>query len=490
MSIRTQILLTFNLLTTAVALVVGWQSSRVATAAVEKRLLEDSVKEIAGLISEVNLPLNDRLMNQLATVLNCEVVAIDTARYEVIASSFADVAMVNELTGLLPRVLKDKSEWVTLSKSKYLAGAAAVPHSGFRLQAATDADPRLLVMLPEERVKSAQHETIVRIAALTLIAIGAATGVGFLLSMTLTRPVRQLVQQMEDITDIVQKADNIAALEPAVDNHSNQILQSRASPPPATELNRLSKTFSDLLQQLKDAYRRLDRAARLAGGGQMSAGVAHELRNPLSSIKMNARVLLDEPSLQESSRRSADLICREIDRMDLYLQELLQLRNTDGPATETPKQKVELGQAADSVLKIFADRARRNRISIKRSYGASDQVATVYADRKELRQVIMNLLINALEAAPANSEIDIKIRFIKPNRIQFAVVDQGPGISDSVAERVFEPFVTTKPRGTGLGLFICRQIINRYEGEMTHWKQDGKNAVGFTLPTDPESGGS
>lgn len=102
----------------------------------------------------------------------------------------------------------------------------------------------------------------------------------------------------------------------------------------------------------------------------------------------------------------------------------------------------------------------------------------------------MNLLINALEAAPANSEIDIKIRFIKPNRIQFAVVDQGPGISDSVAERVFEPFVTTKPRGTGLGLFICRQIINRYEGEMTHWKQDGKNAVGFTLPTDPESGGS
>lgn len=322
-----------------------------------------------------------------------------------------------------------------------------------------------------------------RIAALTLIAIGAATGIGFLLSLTLTRPVRQLVQQMEDITEIVQRADNIAALEPAVDKHSNQNLQSRSSPPPATELNRLSKTFSDLLQQLKDAYRRLDRAARLAGGGQMSAGVAHELRNPLSSIKMNARVSLDEPTLAESSRRSADLICREIDRMDLYLQKLLQLRNTDSAATETPKNKVELGPAADSVLKIFADRARRNRISIKRSY--SDETATVNADRNELRQVIMNLLINALEAAPPNSEIEIQIRFIDRGRIQFAVLEQGPGINDGVAERIFEPFVTTKPRGTGLGLFICRQIINRYGGEMTHWKQDEKNAVGFTLPAAP-----
>lgn len=147
MSIRTQILLTFNLLTTAVAIVVGWQSSRVATAAVEKRLLEDSVKETAGLISEVNLPLNDRLMNQLATVLNCEVVAINTVRYEVIASSFADVRVVNELTDILPQVLKDKSEWLTLNKSKYLAGAATVPHSGFRLKTTTAVDPRLLVML-------------------------------------------------------------------------------------------------------------------------------------------------------------------------------------------------------------------------------------------------------------------------------------------------------------------------------------------------------
>ncbi|MFO7820587.1 MAG: histidine kinase dimerization/phospho-acceptor domain-containing protein [Lentisphaeria bacterium] len=484
-STRTQILLTLNLLTTLVALIIGWQSMRVATKEIEKRLVEDSVSNAADLIAELKLPLSNRLMDQLATVLNCEMAAFDQRTQSLLASSFPagppQAALVNALSN--PPV--NPREWVNIQHNSYRLGSAVVqklmPVSGNNAKSA-----KLVVLLPETRIASARYGAARRIGILTVIAIAAATAVGFLLSATLTRPMRLLVTRMENISDTVARADNLADLEPAITISQNASQTPATSPAAATELKRLSKSFAHLLDQLRESYRRLDRAARLAASGQMSAGVAHELRNPLSSIKMNSRLLLDEPKLTEHSRQAVEIIFREIDRMDLYLKELMALSpgneaTPDNPLSKTQLQDVNLAEVADDVLAIFEERAKRKSVNLKRLYAESRHQATALADYDSLRQVIMNLVVNALDVAPAETTIEVKITDLPSNQVKFTIADQGSGFDDTIGENAFSPFVTTKPHGTGMGLFISQQIIQRFGGRIGSAVQNGKTELWFVL---------
>jgi signal transduction histidine kinase len=178
---------------------------------------------------------------------------------------------------------------------------------------------RLLLLVPEQRVIEAQRQVAGRIALFTLLAILAATAVAFWLSTSIARPVRRLADRM----DRLEAQGEFAAHQPPK--------RRRAAGP--SELVRLTRSFDELLARLAAARSQLDRSARLAGLGQLAASVAHELRNPLSGIKMNARVLADELGSQAQADLSIDHIIREIDRMDLYLQELLSLASDSaGPS--------------------------------------------------------------------------------------------------------------------------------------------------------------
>ena len=467
-------------------MVVGWQSSRVAAAAVEKRLIDDSVSNTARLIQELRLPLSDRLMSQLATVLNCEVIAVSLSNDRVLASSFPAGAETQELMATLPSDADEHPEWVRLPAGRYRVGAGVV--SGTSPAAETSETARLLVLMPEARVRAAQQQAATQIGILTLIAAVAAVVIGVLLSNTLARPIGNLAHRMERVADEIAGADSVAALPPSA-NVSGISIGTRLPAHSASELKQLSTAFDHLLSQLKDSHVRLDRAARLAASGRMSAGVAHELRNPLSSIKMNARVLLDEPELTNESRQSVDLIFHEIDRMDLYLQELMALQPEDNNAGAQPAEgvasnppEVHLNEVADSVLNLFQDRARRNGIHFVRNADAGQDIVAA-ADYASLRQVLMNLIVNALEASPRNSTIEVSIEKSQPGTARLTVTDHGPGISVELGDRIFDPFVTTKPRGTGLGLFICQQIIHRFGGEMGYDTSEDANRVWFEVPT-------
>jgi signal transduction histidine kinase len=245
------------------------------------------------------------------------------------------------------------------------------------------------------------------------------------------------------------------------------------------EIARLERSFEQLLARLDDARQQLARSARLATLGQIAASVAHELRNPLSGIKMNARVLADELKRANIADRSLDLIIREIDRMDLFLGELLDLASPGlaGPIRAEPVRLVEL---ADSVLSLLAGRCRHGGVEVIRQFADCE----THGDSQQLRQVMLNLMLNALDAMPHGGKMTVAIQPAAGDTgsVRFSVADTGPGVQSPPGADIFDPFVTTKPGGTGLGLAMCRQVISRHSGRIGYDTSPAGCTFWFELP--------
>jgi signal transduction histidine kinase len=248
----------------------------------------------------------------------------------------------------------------------------------------------------------------------------------------------------------------------------------------------------------------------------VAASVAHELRNPLSGIKMNVRVLRDQvsgagvlpadcpgtniaerqarPPAPASDQREGEnfddsfrVILREIDRMDLYLQELLSLAGNPSGAARSARsaaavrEPVQLAELADSVMSLLEGRCRHAGIEVRREFAA---VPAVRADGEQVRQVILNLVINAIEAMPAGGEVRLGLAREAGGPVRFSVTDGGGGVRPPEGADVFDPFVTTKPGSAGLGLHLCRQIVGDHGGKIGYNNLATGAGVWFELPED------
>jgi len=257
-----------------------------------------------------------------------------------------------------------------------------------------------------------------------------------------------------------------------------------AGPRGPGELARLTRSFDELLARLAAARRQLDRSARLAALGQLAASVAHELRNPLSGIKMNARVLADELGSAGAADRSLELIIREIDRMDLYLQEMLSLASGPLPAAEggpvRPAEPVRLNEVGSSVTALLAGRCQHARVTVEADWAAG--VPAAAGEPGRVRQVVLNLMLNALDAMPHGGRITLRARPAEDGRVRFEVADTGPGVQAPSGVDIFEPFVSTRPQGTGLGLYVCRRAVEAMGGRMGYGSSEAGSTFWFELP--------
>jgi signal transduction histidine kinase len=206
------------------------------------------------------------------------------------------------------------------------------------------------------------------------------------------------------------------------------------------------------LVRVKD---QLVRQTRLAAIGQVSASIAHDLRNPLSIVR-NAVFLLRRslPQDQPQWARYVELIDQEIDKTSQIITDLMETAR----AKEPQKEEIDLEATAREVFGKL-EHAGNVRLQVR----LDPQPFLIVADPVQLRQVLGNLMVNAVQAMSEGGEIRLRAgRDGQSDRIVFE--DDGPGIPRELRERVFEPLVTTKPKGTGLGLAICRQIIERHGG--------------------------
>lgn len=209
---------------------------------------------------------------------------------------------------------------------------------------------------------------------------------------------------------------------------------------------------------------RLRRAERLATLGQVAAGIAHEIRNPLVGIGSTTSLLLDDTEPGDARRPDLEVILQETKRLDRIVNQIIDYARP----REIVAFAFDMAQLVQEATKVLDEPLSRKQATISLSAPASPYM--IQADRDQLKQVLLNVMQNAIEATPPGETItvtvDQKARGVEPG-LEIMVTDRGSGISPGHLPHVFEPFFTSgKPRGTGLGLAICRNILDAHGGDI------------------------
>ncbi len=244
--------------------------------------------------------------------------------------------------------------------------------------------------------------------------------------------------------------------------------------------------FQDITEAIK-LEERIRIADRLAAVGELSAGIAHEIRNPLASISGSVEVLKDELSLSEENQKLFELIIKETGRLNQILTEFLEYSRI-GPSLLS---KVELVHLLDEVIQIAQKHPSfKPTISINKSI--TSELLYVLGEENQIKQILLNLLVNAQEAMEEKGgEIQISNKSLnqmdqfyfneeepeESDWIPIAVIDQGKGMTEEQKEKIFSPFYSTKKSGTGLGLAIVQRLVNNLGGRIEFRSQWDKGSV-------------
>ena len=224
--------------------------------------------------------------------------------------------------------------------------------------------------------------------------------------------------------------------------------------------------------ELQYARREVIQSERLAAVGELAAGVAHELRNPLTSVKLLLQHASRHPSDFKMSETQLALILTEIGRMESTIQGLLDFSRT--PALNRVRH--DLRDTLQRSLNLVDGRLRQHHLELVTSIGR--QPLWVNGDAEQLNQVFVNLLLNSIEAVSDGGSLSVSAEPTADNqRVRVVVRDTGTGIASDVMSRLFEPFATTKERGTGLGLAISRRIVTEHQGTITADNLPDRGAV-------------
>ncbi len=240
--------------------------------------------------------------------------------------------------------------------------------------------------------------------------------------------------------------------------------------------------LSQVNAQLQASFEQLRRADRLSALGELSAGLAHEIRNPLGSVEGAVQILCRPELPLETRNEFGELAQKEVNRLKGLLTTFL-----DFARPQTPKRVVtEPLQLLESVSKLAVETAKISATKVR--VESDERVPLVLVDPEQMKQVLLNLVINAIQAMPKGGEVVLKA-LRREDSVLLEVQDEGVGIPPEDLERVFDPFVTTRPDGTGLGLSIAYQIVSQHGGDIAA-RRNPQRGMTFTvtLPLGPEAG--
>ncbi len=300
-----------------------------------------------------------------------------------------------------------------------------------------------------------------------LIGVGGAA----LMARRITKPLDKLV----DGTVKISKGDFTQAI--AIDSQD--------------EIGDLAKSFNEMSQQLQltrrrveAANRRLIQAEKLASIGRISASIAHEIRNPLTSVKLNIQKVMESESLDSMDKEHLDISQEGIGHIENFIKEMLNFTRV----SELQLDYFSVEQIVDESIKMIRDTLKLKDVEIiKEVQGLFPQVLV---DGDKIRQVLLNILHNAYEAVNKGGKIAINLSLLKGRRgrkVRILVSDNGPGIPKEDRENIFEPFYTTKSTGIGLGLANARKIIEQHKGSIrAFFEKDRGACFEILVPSEEE----
>jgi signal transduction histidine kinase len=287
---------------------------------------------------------------------------------------------------------------------------------------------------------------------LLLGVLGPASGLiaGFGIARGLSRSIYQLSVRVQDITHRLDQ--DVASVSIAADG----------------DLRLLDKQLSHVVLRVEEVAERLQRhqrdmlrAEQLSAVGQLAASVAHEVRNPLTSVKMLVEVALRSQNRKPLTLNDLEVIHREVARLEQTVQNFLDFARLPTPQ----RSRCDLREVVDQAVELVRARARQQQVEVVVRRPEGEVPADV--DRGQLRTVLVNLLLNALDAMPCGGRLTVDLERSPGAGIELRVSDTGGGIAPEVAGRLFTPFTSTKATGTGLGLSISRRIAEEHGGSLT-----------------------
>ncbi|MBW1917428.1 MAG: PAS domain S-box protein [Deltaproteobacteria bacterium] len=227
-----------------------------------------------------------------------------------------------------------------------------------------------------------------------------------------------------------------------------------------------------------DIEAKLRQSERLAAVGNTVSHIVHEIKNPLMVIGGFARQLARAPNLDDKARDKLAMITEEVKRLESLMFEMKDFSHP--PTIHLEAGRIE--EVIQEVLELYEDTLREQGIKVLQEYPQS--LPTLSFDRQQIKQVIINLIKNAAEAMPQGGQLTVATRCEEPY-LEIAITDTGEGMPSEVVEKIFTPYYTTKTKGSGLGLSICRNIIKAHNGDIMVNSIPGKGST-FTilLPMD------
>jgi len=295
--------------------------------------------------------------------------------------------------------------------------------------------------------------------ALILIVLGLA--LTYLFSRVLLRPLKQFARAAGQVSE---------------GTYTDVTLPKGRS----DEVGGLAKAFEKMIRDLREREHslaasavKLAHSARLASIGQMGAGIAHEVKNPITSMMGYARILAKQAT-DPSMKESAEIIVKESERCNQILQQMLRFARND-PQEKKPYAIQEVLNSTMLLAKAEAD-LRGVKLNLEKT---TDGIAIGSA--QQVQQVLLNLILNAIQASSENSTVDIR-SYDDGNFAVVEIEDRGKGIPLALQGKIFDPFFTTKPKGegTGLGLSVALEIIQNQEGQLQFESEEGRGTK-FTI---------
>ncbi|HEU4343056.1 MAG TPA: ATP-binding protein [Candidatus Binatia bacterium] len=289
----------------------------------------------------------------------------------------------------------------------------------------------------------------------------------FVITMRMTKPIERLTLAAKRIEDgdlqhrvSIERDDEIGTLATAFDQMAERLMQRE--------------------KELKESQNTLRRADRLSSLGLLTAGLAHEIRNPLVAIRTFTQLLPERYNDAEFREGFQGLALKEVDRICGLINDLLSFARPSRPNVAHEN----MNDIVEGITRILETEAKEKGVEIVRNFGAN--LPKVWIDREQMKQVFMNLILNAIQAMKEGGSIFISTRLNTTHEIgkaarflQIEIRDTGVGIPEENLDHIFDPFFTSKDEGSGLGLSISHQIVQEHGGYVTVQSKVGKGTSFF-----------
>jgi len=298
----------------------------------------------------------------------------------------------------------------------------------------------LTLMVSTEDIDQTKRQSAITVILVAISGLILVNAIGSLIAFSITVPVKKLVKVTERVTsgDLTVEAD----------------VRTR------DEIGILAKSFNHMTKELKASRDKLVQSERLAVLGQIAAGIAHDIRNPLTSVKMIVQ-LLKRKSHDDDSKESLQVVLDEIDRLEIIVSGLLDFARP----MELKLRPANVIYVMKEVVRLMTPNLRHRKIEISVDEANNELIHEVMIDTDRMKQVFMNIILNSMQAMPDGGKIIIRC-VQDSDSIQINISDTGIGMSEEVLKHAYEPFFSAKSDGTGLGLTNVKKIIELHGGDI------------------------